>query len=238
MTLRVKIIDAQVDIIKGAGDLMNRTESLPDKIDAHKPNNINCVWFCLRGPPVVEGFGLPFFNRGEETERWLHDDAPIVGDVTLQSILSQEEFEFITVLVKPDALKARLSFQEFGPSFKYPHVDDLSWDASLKRGDAGEIFGPAFPPAFALPDLESAITVLSQPVFQDYWWLQVGAEAIERMQLSAYMVPAKEDYKLSHEDAWRVFLNDGLCKVIFHDSIDVDLWEGIMLDAPHAVHAL
>ncbi|KAK7701354.1 hypothetical protein SLS64_010397 [Diaporthe eres] len=168
-----------------------------------------------------------------------------------------EEFEFITVLVKPDTLKARLSFQKLGSAFKYPQVDDLSWDASLERGDAGEILGSAFPPAFALPDLESAITVLSQPVFQDYWWLQVGAEAIERMQLSAYMVPAKEDeprpdlprmfymvvhvnedYKLSHEDAWRVFLNDGLCKVIFHDSIDVDLWEGVMLDAPHAVHAL
>lgn len=124
---------------------MNRTAPVPDKIRLHMPANVNRVRFCLSEPPVVEGLGLPFSNPGDETERWVHDDAPIVGDVTLSSIFAQEEFEFITVLVKPDALKARLSLQELGKSFKYPHADDQTWDASLERGDAGEIFGLILP---------------------------------------------------------------------------------------------
>lgn len=257
LTIRVKLTDAQVDICPGAGGLMDRTEPLPAGIDVHKPDNINRVRFCLPEPPVVEGFGLPFSNPGDETERWLHDDKPIVGDVTLSGILAQENFEFITVLAKPDMLRSRLSLQELGPAFQYPHGDHQNWDESMERGVAGEIFGPAFPPVFALPDIQPTVAVIAQSVFQDYWWQQDSADAIELVEFSAYMVPVKEDsprpdlprvyymavhvpdgYQLGHEDAWRVFLKDGLCEVKFNDQPGVKEWQGRVLSSPGAVPVL
>lgn len=89
--------------------------------------------------------------------------------MTLSSMLAQEEFEFITIAAKVETLEARLSLDKLGSPFSYPHGDYQDWDASLERRDASEIFGPAFPPAFALPDLQSTVAILAQSVFQDYW---------------------------------------------------------------------
>lgn len=246
LSIRVKFPDAQHDVVAGLGDLANRDEPLPTKLT---PPVVSRVRFFLCGPPVIEGFGLPFSNPGHPSEQWLFNDIPIIGNVTLSSILAQQEFEFIVPRVGSNILEKQLSSEALGADVKYPYGPQQAWDLSVGNAITGVIAGPHFPPAFSFPDDESCVAVLAQSVFQDYFWLQQAADAIKETWFSVYFVGQGDDdssslatsyfvvvhlpdaYQDGHEDAWRSFLK-GASLQLEIDGVNGNPWSARVLEAP------
>ncbi|KAL1860332.1 hypothetical protein Daus18300_009245 [Diaporthe australafricana] len=255
LVIRVKFADPQVNVTEGVGDLVNRTGGLAKKL---QPQTVSRVRFFLRGPPVIEGFGLPFSNPGHPSEGWLFRDEPIVDGKTFSSIFAQDEFEFIVPRVTATMLKSRLSLKELGPVFDYPWGTEQNWDASFRLAAAPEIAGPAFHPTFSFPDDESSTAVLAQSVFQDFYWLWEASKTIQDMPFAVYFVPVGEDeelhvfyvivdlpkdYQTGFENAWRFFLRKGSLKLRINDldfapAESGSTWEARVMDAAPGIDKL
>jgi hypothetical protein len=117
LAIHFKFPEEQHVVTEGLGALDISVDSLPDKL---KSKVVSTVELYLQQLPVVESFGQPFSNPGHPSERWLFENKPIVGDVSLSHIMGMEEFAFI-VLRNWKIGEKRLSDEELGDPFEYPY---------------------------------------------------------------------------------------------------------------------
>lgn len=244
LAIRVKFpASTQHDAIHGLGDLESRTGPLREKL---RPKTVSHVKFFLVESAEVDGYGQPFSNPGHPSEQWLFANAPIVGDVTLETIFALEEFEFIVPKMAGDTLTHKFSFEELGPPVGYPYGPKQDWALSTTGVDSGDWDGTHYPPAFSFPDDETTVAVNSQSVFQDYFWLQMAADRIFWTKLSLYLVPfgkgdparmklffvvvhLPDNYEEGLEDAWRTFLKGASLEIQFTDG---PTWNARVEEAP------
>ena len=81
---------------------------------------------------TVEGFGMPFSNRGHPSDDWINKGMPILADLTLLELLRRRTFVFL-VNHHPDLLKSDLDEKFLPPVFAYPYGTEHGFDLERYR---------------------------------------------------------------------------------------------------------
>ncbi|KAM7187998.1 hypothetical protein V8F20_010733 [Naviculisporaceae sp. PSN 640] len=198
-----------------------------------------CATVTLAAPIQVEGFGLPFANPGHPSHKWVNEDVPIVGEISLSKILQQREFVLLVSL--PDkVLRRRLEF-ELGEPFAYPYgnlyLDDWNPAGYQKCIEAapGDPKGQSFMPRFSFENDNEMLTAMTQGAFQEAFFLDQTVEGIADIKLpgyfvrksdsrSAYVVIARpENFVQQYEPQWPRLCSDDLVKVWVRPDWETDV---------------
>ncbi len=97
----------------------------------------------------VEGFGIPFANYEQpEVAKWVNDNEPIVGGITLLDFLRRDEFHLL-VSHRPVDIEKRWTEDAMPPPFSYPYGTEHDWDLDrynelLQETESKEQFRPAY----------------------------------------------------------------------------------------------
>ncbi|KHN99768.1 uncharacterized protein MAM_02621 [Metarhizium album ARSEF 1941] len=192
---------------------------------------------------VVEGYGLPFANKGHIAEKWLHENAPIVSELTLMGLLEQRSFHFV-VASEHDRLRQNWDFGLLPPRFSYPYGTDHGWKGSgTYEKMLTEHRGRQFAPRRSFDTMDELLTVMSQSQVQDIMWVEWAAEKIRATGLSAYFIPATngmaeeeevyfaivaapQEFRNTFKSAWHRLARDGRLKILLHDKINTTVSPG------------
>ncbi|KAK0717371.1 hypothetical protein B0T26DRAFT_295410 [Lasiosphaeria miniovina] len=171
---------------------------------------------------TITGFGTPFRNTQDpKVDRWVNDNAPIVGDTTLLDILTSKEFTLV-VHQAPNTLTHQ--WQTLQAPFEYPYGTEHSFDRKkLDRLRAlyAQHKGPQFRHACVYDDENSQVAVVTQSCIQDVFWLHEAAREILATKWRVYFVPTTTiehgaearsfyvvvpptaEWRTAHNAAWR-----------------------------------
>lgn len=191
----------------------------------------------------VDGFGMPFANiQDAEIDQYVNKYKPIVGNITLPSILRQREF-VLAVRHPRTRLESLLNECWMPPPFSYPYGKDHTWDVdrfrthSLDNRDKQQ-----YRAAYSFEDDNSYVAVASNFDAQDVLWVQDDAEDIQKQMFPAYLspkdpeltdpadprsrfyviVPMNKEFRMKHKATWPRLVQGGTCKVVLKTDADAN----------------
>ncbi|KFG84682.1 putative DNA helicase [Metarhizium anisopliae] len=208
---------------------------------------------------IIEGYGMPYANRGHIAEKWLRENTPLINDVTLTGLLAQRSYHFV-VASEHSKLSEDWSFDLLPPPFNYPYGTDHTWKsqseyAAMLRNSRGHQFFPRT----SFDNINELLTVLSQSQIQDVFWLEAEAEKMRKTKVPAYFIPKAMDYdgekehnlyyaivalppeyRTTFESAWRRLAKEGTLKIFLHRPSEDSAghWDAYIVDTPSARYVL
>ncbi len=81
---------------------------------------------------TIEGFGMPFSNRGHPSDDWINKGTPIVADLTVLELLRRRTFVFL-VNQHPEPLESDLDEKFLPPAFAYPYGTEHEFNLERYR---------------------------------------------------------------------------------------------------------
>ncbi|KAK9435854.1 hypothetical protein VB005_10657 [Metarhizium brunneum] len=211
---------------------------------------------------IVEGYGMPYANRGHIADKWLHENTPIINDVTLTGLLAQRNYYFI-VASENNKLSQDWNFDVLPRPFRYPYGTSHNWKSESEYYEMlEENKGQQFFPRTSFDDINELLTVLSQSQIQDIMWVQEDAEKMERTKLPVYFVQANDDldpekdqllyaivalppyFRTNFESSWRRLSREGKLKISVNDMTTSryearpkdDPWDAVIVDTSSIKH--
>lgn len=191
----------------------------------------------------VDGFGMPFANvQDAEIDRYVNKYRPIVGNITLPSILRQQEF-VLAVAHPRGRLESLLDECWLPPPFSYPYGEvhtwkvDRFWTNSLDNRDKQQ-----YRAAYSFEDDNSCVAVGANFDAQDVLWVQQDAEDIKKQMLPAYLSPKTPGltdpadprsrfyvivsmnklFRMEHKATLPRLIQGGTCKVVLKTDADAN----------------
>lgn len=211
---------------------------------------------------IVEGYGMPYANRGHIADKWLHENTPIINDVTLTGLLAQKSYYFI-VASENNKLIQDWNFDVLPRPFRYPYGTSHNWKSESEYYEMlEENKGRQFFPRTSFDDINELLTVLSQSQIQDIMWVQEDAQKMERTKLPVYFVPANDEldpredqllyaivalppyFRTNFESSWRRLAREGKLKISVYSkaergdgySPNDDPWDAVIVDTSSIKH--
>ncbi|KAG8408014.1 hypothetical protein J3459_018280 [Metarhizium acridum] len=200
---------------------------------------------------------MPYANQGHIAEKWLHENMPIIHDVTMMGLLEQRSYAFV-VSLEHDKLSEDWNFDRLPAPFSYPYSTNHTWNSqseysAMLRNNKGHQFFPRT----SFDNINELLAVLSQSQVQDVMWVEAEAQKMRNTKLSAYFTPTtgeKEEktevyyeilalppeYRTTFESAWRRLAKEGTLKILLHSSCQDSAGYGnaFIVDTPSAKYDL
>ncbi|PTB37353.1 hypothetical protein M441DRAFT_40099 [Trichoderma asperellum CBS 433.97] len=212
--------------VKPADDSLRKLLPATDK-------KLSSLVIHLTGYLEVEGFGMPFANRGHPSEGVVSDDKCIKGSITLMGMIRRLKFHFI-VASHESVLFHQLDAGIPAP-FRYPygeehHCSEERYDQMLPKTK-----GHQFKPSWSFDNDNEHLAALTQSQVQDVMWIHKTSQKIAETKFPAYFIkplncppedyslfhvilPLGQNFFLQHEDAWRVLTKSGYLKLRLFDN--------------------
>lgn len=206
---------------------------------------------------IVEGYGMPYAHKGHIAEKWLHQNQPIVHDVTLLGLLEQRSFHFV-VNSRPDVLREIWDPALLPQPFRYPYAfgKDHAWKGpEVYYEMLQKAKGHRFDARLSFDSSNEMLTVLSQSQIQDIMWLAGAAEKIRSAVHSAYFIPIgyntpqlyyaivalSKGFRDAHHAAWDQLSKNDTLKIDLHQDSEnkgSEVWDAAIMDPSLTVYTL
>ncbi|KAM0255907.1 hypothetical protein ACHAQJ_005308 [Trichoderma viride] len=206
--------------------------------------------------PEVEGFRMPFANRGHPSEGFINNNECIKGDITLMGMIRRLEFHFI--VASPDLFLFSQLDAGISAPFRYPYGEEHYWSEERYEKMLPKTKGHQFKPSWSFDNDNEHLAALTQSQVQDVMWLHKASQKIAETKFRAYfinplncppdecslfhvIVPLGNRFLLQHADAWHMLIKSGYLKLRLFDNEEDEnpaKWEARIQEASKTLDTL
>jgi hypothetical protein len=234
--------------VKPADDNLRRLVPATDK-------KLSSLVIRLKDYPEVDGFGMPFANRGHPSEGVVNRGECIIGNITLMDMILRLEFNFI--VAAPELILFKQLDARIPAPFRYPYGEDHFWSVERYEEMLPETKGHQFKPSWSFDNDNEHLAALTQSQVQDVMWIHKASQKIAEAMFRAYFVkplscpPAEcsifyaiitmDKNSLRSEDAWYTLIKSGYLRLCLYDSEEDEYpakWEARVQEAPKTLDIL
>lgn len=234
--------------VKPADDSLRKRVPATDK-------KLSSLVISLKDYPDVDGFGMPFANRGHPSEGVVNNGEYIGENVTLMDMIRRLEFHFI--VASPDMPLFSQLFAGIPTPFRYPYGEEHFWDEGRYDEMLPKTKGHQFKPSWSFDNDNEHLAALTQSQVQDVMWIHKASKKFGDTKLRAYFISSLScppaDCSVFHaivpldkvffqfEDSWRALIKSGYLKLCIYDNEEDEKpvkWEARVQEAPKTLDIL